>query len=263
MSLIRGLSIFFFIVAIALAGFLVYRIKFKIDEARRIKQQEELVINKLKMIRDAEVAYLEVNSRYTSDWDTLISFIDTARMYLTERHEEVFTLDYGADSVRVTVDTIGVVPVKDSIFVKREPVNSLVDGKIVNIAVSEGDRVQKGDRLYVVETENGKKVEMKAQRSATVEVINMSEGSTVDTESNVLRIAYPRIDNIENLPYLPGSKNKKFELFAGTIERGNVVVDVFEAKDTDPVNPKRKRAGNENPLRVGSRTDVTTAGNWE
>jgi len=263
MSLTRILSIFFFLVAIVLAGFLVLRIKHKIDEEARIRQQEDRVIKKLEMIRDAEVAYLERHGRYTGSWDTLINFIDTGKLYLTQRNEKIITLDYGADSVQVTIDTIGIVPVKDSIFVIKEPVNSLVDGSVTDIRVSEGDKVKKGDILYEVETPRGKKVQMTAPEDATVKSVTGTVGKEVDTESSIVLVSYPRISNIKDLPYLPGSKDKKFELFAGTIERGNVVVDVFEAKDTDPVNPDRRRPGNENPLRVGSRTDVTTSGNWE
>ena len=74
--------------------------------------------------------------------------------------------------------------------------------------------------------------------------------------------AYRKYDlnTIENVPYT----NAKFELFADRISRNNVEVNVFEIKDTEPVNPARR--GEESirgPLRVGSRTEVTTSGNWE
>ena len=44
------------------------------------------------------------------------------------------------------------------------------------------------------------------------------------------------------------------------------MVDVVEVRDVAPVNPNRNEeneAKNRKPLRFGSRTDVTTAGNWE
>ncbi|MEM6845356.1 MAG: hypothetical protein AAF944_09650 [Bacteroidota bacterium] len=68
---------------------------------------------------------------------------------------------------------------------------------------------------------------------------------------------------IENIATIPHS-GKRFELFADKISRNNVEVDVFEVVDVDPVNPARR--GEESikgPLRVGSRTEVTTGGNWE
>lgn len=74
--------------------------------------------------------------------------------------------------------------------------------------------------------------------------------------------AYRKYDlnTMENVPFT----NAKFELFADKIDRNNQQVNVFEIKDTDPVNPARR--GEESikgPLRVGSRTEVTTSGNWE
>lgn len=262
MSLIRVISIFFFIVAIGLGGYLFYRIKYKIDEDKRVERQEALVINKLSMIRDAQVAYQSVIGDYTGDWDTLVNFVDTANLYITQRSESITTLSYGRDSVTIEIDTIGLVSVKDSIFVVKEPVSSLVKGTIEVVEVSEGQSVQKGDPLFTVRTPNGKTVKMRAQRDASIKDIFRIDGTGVDIGETVMILEYPRINDIRNLPYLPGSTDKKFDLFAGTIVRGNVVVDVFEVKDTDPVNPARKVRGEENPLRVGSRTDVTTSGNW-
>ncbi len=268
MSLTKIISIFFFVIALGLAGYLAWSINFKIEEDARIERHENKVINKLKMIRDAEMAYLANYGSYTGNWDTLVNFIDTGRLYITQRSEEIFTLDYGADSVKVTIDTIGQVSVKDSIFVTKHSVPSLLEGSIESIDVSHGQRVKKGDVLYSVRNANGKVLSMRSPQNATVQSIKGRVGQEVETEEEVVTIAYPRIDNIQNLPYLPDQKqngNKKFELFAGKIVRGNVVVSVFEAKDTDPVNPARRKRGTEeaNPLKVGSRTDVSTAGNWE
>jgi len=42
-----------------------------------------------------------------------------------------------------------------------------------------------------------------------------------------------------------------------------VQVDVFEVRDPDPINPKRRADNNDKALRVGSRSEVTSTGNWE
>ena len=107
MVITRVLSIFFFVVAIGLAVVLVRNIKSKVDDDLRIDRQEQLVINKLKMIRDAEVAYLSTNGKYTGSFDTLISFIDTGSIYITQRTEVIKMLAYGAEEITVTIDTIG------------------------------------------------------------------------------------------------------------------------------------------------------------
>lgn len=193
MNLTKILTVIFLVVSLGLAYFLMDSIKTDIEKEKRIAAIEAQVINKLKMIRDAQIAYQAVKGNYTSDWDKLKSFIDTGKIYIMQRREHIITLDYGADSVVVDIDTLGTVSVRDSLF--------------------------SADK-------------------------------------------YPSF-NLERLPYVPGSENTKFEIYADEINKSGVNVDVFEVKDPDPINPERLKKTGRGPLRVGSRTEVTTAGNWE
>lgn len=264
MIVTRVLSIFFLVVAIVLAGVLVTNIKSKIDEDKRIERQESLVINKLKMIRDAEVAYLSTNGKYTGSFDTLISFIDTGSIFITQRRDEIEMLAYGAEKVTIIIDTIGKVPVKDSIFVEREMLLSLADGTIQDLNMSVGSQIKKGEVVATIISPTGKPVNVYAPYTATVEGLSVKEGQQVKVNDGLAKLAYKRIGDINNLPYLPESENnEKFGLFAGKINKSNVIVDVFEAVDTNPVNPARRKNKNEKALRVGSRTEVSVSGNWE
>ncbi|MDH5366751.1 MAG: hypothetical protein OEW67_07175 [Cyclobacteriaceae bacterium] len=69
------------------------------------------------------------------------------------------------------------------------------------------------------------------------------------------------------LKFIPeNKKNKEFEIFSARIEKSGVKINVIEVRDTDPVDPTRDEENdgrNRKPLRFGSRTDVTTSGNWE
>ena len=260
----RVLSTFFFLVAVGLAVVLVRNIKSKIDEDARIKRQEQQVINKLKMIRDAEVAYLATNGKYTADFDTLIAFIDTGSIYITQRREETKMLEYGGEEVKIIIDTIGKVPVKDSLFVIREPLPSLVTGTIKELNLTEGGNFKKGDLVAKIVSEKGKTVKMNAPYTGWAEKVYVKEGQPIKANQGMALLAHKRIDDIKNLPYVPESKNNaKFILWAGEITKGNVKVDVFEARDPEPMNPARRKNNNENALRVGSRTEVSVSGNWE
>ena len=264
MGITRVLSIFFFVAAIALAVVLVRNIKSKIDEDEQIDRQEQLVINKLKMIRDAEIAYLATNGRYTGSFDTLISFIDTGSIYITQRSEEIKMLAYGAEEVTITIDTIGKVSVKDSVFVVREQLLNLAEGTVQNFNLRVGSSIKKGDLVATILSNSGKTVRINAPYSATVEKVSAKEGQQIAANKGLAQLSYKRIGNIQNIPLIPESKGKlKFDLFAGKVTKGNVVVDVFEAKDVQPVNPARRKNKNENALKVGSRTEVSVAGNWE
>lgn len=71
--------------------------------------------------------------------------------------------------------------------------------------------------------------------------------------------------NPMKLPELPHSKGKFFSLYAKDSIRSGVSVDYIEVVDTYPFDRSRTD-DNDNekrrPLRFGSRTDITTAGNW-
>ena len=74
------------------------------------------------------------------------------------------------------------------------------------------------------------------------------------------------VESGNNLPFVPGYENIKFLMWAGEIEKGGVSVNVVEVRNPKPFDPNRKESNEANinkPLRFGSRTSITTAGNWE
>jgi hypothetical protein len=90
----------------------------KIKEKRYTK-----VIKNLKDIRAAELAHQEVTGKFQGNWDSLVKFLDTAEFAITQRRDTTFLDEeykktYGVDQYieSVVVDTLGFVPVKDSLF---------------------------------------------------------------------------------------------------------------------------------------------------
>lgn len=81
------------------------------------KDRYAKVIDNLKIIRDAELAYGEVNRRFTDNYNDLIRFIDTAQFAVTEVKNIVVTEQRGRITVDVekrVVDTVGFEPVINS-----------------------------------------------------------------------------------------------------------------------------------------------------
>ena len=108
------LTIVFSVLALGLGYYLYYSIRSDVKEAARVDKIEQRIIDKLQVIRTAQKAYLSVHGKYADNWDALIAFILAGDLYITERKEEIITLEYGADSVRIQIDTLGTISVRDS-----------------------------------------------------------------------------------------------------------------------------------------------------
>jgi hypothetical protein len=146
------------------------------------------------MLRDAQLAFQASNGKYAGTWDSLRTFIETGTIWIVQRTETTKLLDYGAEEINVSYDTIGSIAVMDSLFSPAK---------------------------------------------------------------------HPDL-KLDLLPVVPGSGGKQFEFFADKIEKtGGYKVSVFEIRDPAPINPERRANNNEKALRVGSRTDASTEGNWK
>ncbi|MDN3202525.1 hypothetical protein [Algoriphagus sediminis] len=193
MNLTKVLSLVFFVVAIGL-GYLLWKgVNDVVEEEKRIARIEAAIIEKLQMLRDAQLAYQASNGKYASTWDSLKTFIETGQIWIVQRTETTKLLEYGKEEITVEFDTLGSVPVIDSLFNETK---------------------------------------------------------------------YPDF-NLEALAVVPASGGKMFEFFADKIERNSYDVNVFEIRDPAPINPERQLNNNEKALKVGSRTDASTEGNWK
>tara|TARA_X000000950_G_scaffold283165_1_gene383440 strand:+ start:282 stop:926 length:645 start_codon:yes stop_codon:yes gene_type:complete len=108
-----------------LAIFFSYKIYDSINgpiNFNKIKNERySIVINKLKLIRKAQIAHKDVNGFYSNNFDSLVKFIDNGIFTLIEKRDSSYMeydRTYRIDMLRevVVVDTLGYVPVKDSLF---------------------------------------------------------------------------------------------------------------------------------------------------
>ena len=270
MNLTRILSIVFFVLSLGLAGYLFNSIYTTIQFREDIKNTETRIIDKLEVIREAEKVFLEQYGHYTSDWDSLINFIQTGKVPITVRTETIIPLSYGVDSIHVKIDTIDIVPAKDKIFKKTHSVNAQDDFTFLGFMVKVGDYVVRGTDGYRFRKSTSERVFTYTflDIGTVSSLASISPGTEVKKGQNLISFwdyqLNPNVD-VSNLGKVPGS-NKKFDIFTGWIDRSGIKVNVIEVTDPDPTNPDRKdsnEAKNRKPLGFGSRTDVSTAGNWE
>jgi len=83
------------------------------------------VIDRLKEIRTAQIAHKDVKGFYSNNFDSLIKFIDEGIFTLIEKRDSSYLeydRTYRIDMLRevIVVDTLGFVPVKDSLFKNTE-----------------------------------------------------------------------------------------------------------------------------------------------
>ncbi len=69
------LQILLFVVAVVLAYFIYQSVKHPLEFDKAKKVRYDATIERLKDIRKAEIAYKDVNGKFTGSWDTLINFV--------------------------------------------------------------------------------------------------------------------------------------------------------------------------------------------
>jgi hypothetical protein len=124
-----------FIIIVAL-GYMVYD---SIMEPVRLNQEkakrEKEVVQRMKDIRSAEIIYKQLNDKYTDQWDSLVQFIDTARIpvvnIIPDPTDTTFTLTIN--------DTVGYVRVYDSLFHHNQNVDI---SQFMIIPFSGGDTIE-------------------------------------------------------------------------------------------------------------------------
>ena len=123
-------------------------------EFNKVKNERFLkVIDRLKDIRNSQIAFKSVNGIYSDNFDGLIKFIDTAQYTLIQKRDSSF-LEYDRtfriDMLRevVVIDTLGYVSVKDSLFGNSLRYKNLAQVPIKGVDAMfkiKSDIIKKGD----------------------------------------------------------------------------------------------------------------------
>lgn len=138
----------------------------KIKEARYAK-----VIENLKDIQAAELAYKEITGSFTGDWDSLVSFMDTAKFAITQRRDtsyadvaknKAFGIDEGYFIEESLIDTLGFTPVKDSLYGNTDRYKTMMNVPVEGVDAKfdlKAGKIEKNDAIYsVFEAKVSKKV---------------------------------------------------------------------------------------------------------
>ncbi len=268
MNLTKILTFVLFGISIYLGYYLYSGVQKTVDDRKMIETKEMAVIEKLKMIREAEIVFREVNGRYTSNWDSLSNFIKNGQVAIVERREELIQKEYGGEEVIVHIDTLGFTSARERIFKQTFNVNAADNGIFMGYKIKVGDRALKNQRGYSLKVGDKVTEPPFIENGFVSSLAPLKVGDKVSKGQILMAIwdykFNPDVD-VDRIANKPGS-DTKFDIFVGKVDRGGIMVDVIEVRDPSPDNPFRSEANeakNRKPLRFGSRIDVSTSGNWE
>jgi len=190
------------------AGVLVYLIYDSINGPIKFNKLKEeryaKVIERMKDIRDAELAYKDVTGRFTGSFDELIAFIDTAQFTITQRRDTTvldveMTKAYGVDQYKelVLIDTLGYRSVKDSLFKESESYREMMwvptTNKTEKFELDAGFITKSNNKIPVFEAKVAKEVILKDQPQELV----MQEKQIVSADA--VNGEYIRVGSMEEI----------------------------------------------------------------
>lgn len=109
------IKILLFVVIIVLAYLVYESVMRPVRFNKEVTHRSNAVIQNLKDIRSAQLAFKNINDKYTGSFDTLIDFLKTGEIpvvkMVPDPEDTTFT--------KTITDTLGYIPVIDSLFGKR------------------------------------------------------------------------------------------------------------------------------------------------
>jgi hypothetical protein len=271
MNLIKVLTAVLFAGSLFLMYYLYDGIDSVIESQKEIKTKEAQMIERLGLIREAEMIFQEQMGRYTANWDSLADFIENGKVPIIQITEKIEQQAYGVEKVTQIRDTLGFIPARDRIFKRNFTMNAPDDGVFQGYKVAVGDKVIKTQKAFGIKFNGSAEIsEPKFIENGTIaSLADLKPGDKVTKGQNMINFwdykFNPNVDirKIGEIPYEPG---KLLNIFVGKVDKSGLMVDVIEVVDSNPADKSRKESNdlkNKRPLHFGSRYDAATTGNWE
>tara|TARA_B100001093_G_scaffold33286_2_gene28825 strand:- start:263 stop:865 length:603 start_codon:yes stop_codon:yes gene_type:complete len=119
--------------------FAIYQSITSVGKFNDVKEKRYLqVIDRLKDIRNAQVAFKSVNGIYSNTFEELIKFVDSAEFTITQKRDSSYMQYdrvYRIDMLRevIVIDTLGYVSVKDSLFSQNNAYKDMAHIPIIGL----------------------------------------------------------------------------------------------------------------------------------
>ena len=215
--------------ALGLGYLLITGIQAPIEFKKEREYRYSYVINNLKDIRKAQVAYKDEKGVYASKFEDLIYFVNN-------------------DSMRV-IRKLGTLP--DTLTEQMAIDKGMTFSKLPAVVSKSLSK-----KLFNVDLAEDFEITDEATTQTALSIgFLIRDTIKISVKDTVFGADY-HVDSLEYVPF--SAKHAKFTLAAGEIVTASKIkIQVFEAVDTDPFDPNKV-------LKVGSLDQATNnAGNWE
>ncbi len=220
------------VLGIAIGAFLAYQVWYSVDEEIEFQAERDrinaVVIQRLKDIREAQEAYAEFNGKYTSNFDTLIAWIQQPVLAIPFRmgtfHDtlnEAKSMELGYVIDRDGIDSIARVVGKDVESFTADINENRTAYKVI-------------DTVYTsFYAENLAPEQRKAKKLPDV--------------------------SLDSLPFSP-LRGERFFIRTGTVDKGGLTRPTILVQDPTPFGRDKVK---KDTLRFGSLDEPITDGNWK
>jgi hypothetical protein len=147
-----------------LIAFLGYQLYDSVIGPVKFNEQKEIrytkVIKNLKDIKAGELAYKEINGKFTKNYDSLVRFIDTARFAIIQRRDssyadvvknKAYGISEGYFIDVIVTDTLGFTPVKDSLYAGTDRYKTMMNVPDTDAKFElNAGRIEKNNSFYSV-----------------------------------------------------------------------------------------------------------------
>lgn len=245
------------LISLSLVYLLYSNVKGPVDQKQFIAQTEQQNVTKMKFIRDVQAMYLSKYGKYCGNWKELVEFAQSGQVPNIQVSEETYLEDgSGEEKVKVKIDTLGLISVRDSL-----------SGQYPNLDISKVNlaaHTNKQFTLYAGVVSNGN-LDLNVFEVRDEYPINPERGAQLNEKgepySVTTLIEYFKKKS-EQVTQEAIMKQREMKGKTGAEEK-KLQEELDEISKYINLYSKRIEQLETKPLKVGSRTEATTAGNWE
>ena len=274
---------------IILAYFVFNSINGEIEFNKEAEERITENVQKLKDLRQVQIAYKKVNNTYANNFELLLDFLENDSMVIVKAIGEtpdsltdVQALELGIisrDTIYIDAESYifnemykTIILQKDAVHLSiktlKDELKSITESvSSGNIELNElgGNSTEKNRKQTKLLKDKLLELGANHKKLSTAKNTLIKKVNEIEKEINNKKTKYPL--SIKQLRFIPHTESKSYNIDAGQVEKGKVAVQVFEISTTyaavfTGLDAENKSYELDNLLKVGSMDEASINGNW-